>query len=177
MLCVNRMTGERVIIRVPNGPMITIAIVRVGKGKRVRLGIDAPASISVDREEIDTAKRNEAAPAPQTESATRSMVKLWRAMGEPMHLTDDSLIRQAAEKINELTRENATLNLQLTAEREAKLLLADEVVDWGVSVQTEYRPPNSFYDWSQNIGIDVRKNALATAAIEQAKSRKEPAHG
>lgn len=108
MLCLNRMAGQRVIMRVPNGPVITILIDKI-KGTRVRLMIDAPQIVTVDREEIDASKGNEVIPRPDKESGTRSITRLWKAMGEPMHLTDDSLIRQAAVQINALKSEIAAI--------------------------------------------------------------------
>lgn len=113
MLCVNRAAGERVIMRVPNGPVISVIVMRVGSGQRVRLGVEAPDFVAVDREEIDLAKGNELVSQPGKQTETRSMVRLWKAMDEPMHLTNDALIRQAAIRINDLKLELASLKARL----------------------------------------------------------------
>jgi carbon storage regulator len=66
MLILTRRVGETVMI----GEDVAITVLRV-KGNQVRLGVDAPKSVSVQREEIYQRMQNEAAPttegAPDTE--------------------------------------------------------------------------------------------------------------
>ena len=59
MLVLTRKPGEQVII---NGN-IRITVVSVGPG-RVKIGIDAPADVKIDREEIHTRKQDEILPTP-----------------------------------------------------------------------------------------------------------------
>jgi carbon storage regulator len=47
MLCFDRMLDERILI----GDDIVITVVRI-KGRKVRIGIDAPREIRVDRQEV-----------------------------------------------------------------------------------------------------------------------------
>lgn len=59
MLVLTRKAGEQVII---NGN-IRISVVSVGPG-RVKIGIDAPSDVKIDREEVHTKKQDEALPTP-----------------------------------------------------------------------------------------------------------------
>lgn len=54
MLVLSRFAGEKIII----GGGITIMIVEV-RGDKVRVGIDAPRTTSIDREEVFAAKQKE----------------------------------------------------------------------------------------------------------------------
>jgi len=57
MLVLTRLTGQRIVLS--GGPLsspITVKVVDVRDGCRVRLGIEAPAEIDVDREEIHLLK-------------------------------------------------------------------------------------------------------------------------
>lgn len=60
MLVLTRKTGEQLVI----ADNITITIVEVGPG-RVKIGIDAPSDVRVDRKEIHDRKQAEA-PVPST---------------------------------------------------------------------------------------------------------------
>lgn len=51
MLIVTRCEGEDVLIDVPGVPTITVRLVEVAGG-RVRVGVDAPADVSVMRREL-----------------------------------------------------------------------------------------------------------------------------
>lgn len=56
MLCLSRKTNEAIII---NGN-IRVVVVEV-RGDKVRLGIEAPRDVVVDREEVHNERRREAA--------------------------------------------------------------------------------------------------------------------
>lgn len=59
MLALQRHPGESVIIELPSGELIEIQVVRfVGVKDRVRLGIEAPPHIKVDRAEVFLHKQN-----------------------------------------------------------------------------------------------------------------------
>lgn len=62
MLVLTRKAGEQVII---NGN-IRITVVSVGPG-RVKIGIDAPADVKIDREEVHAKKADEVLPTPAME--------------------------------------------------------------------------------------------------------------
>ena len=51
MLYLSREQNQRLILTLPDGRTITVVVCEMDRG-RVRLGIDAPADIIVDREEI-----------------------------------------------------------------------------------------------------------------------------
>ena len=55
MLVLNRKIGERIVI----GDGIVVTVVKV-QGKQVRIGIEAPASVSIRRQELPP--RDESAP-------------------------------------------------------------------------------------------------------------------
>lgn len=54
MLILTRRPGENIII----GDNVTISVLGI-KGNQIRIGIDAPANVSVDREEIHLRKKEE----------------------------------------------------------------------------------------------------------------------
>lgn len=56
MLCLSRKVNEKLVIRTPSGECIRVLVVRV-EGHKVKLGVEADCSVSVDREEIDRRKR------------------------------------------------------------------------------------------------------------------------
>ena len=64
MLVLTRKPGEQVII---NGN-IRISVVSVGPG-RVKIGIDAPSDVKIDREEVHSKKQDEPLPAPAMKPA------------------------------------------------------------------------------------------------------------
>jgi carbon storage regulator len=64
MLILTRRVGETVMI----GEDIAITVLRV-KGNQVRLGVDAPKTVSVQREEIYQRMQNEAAPQADADQA------------------------------------------------------------------------------------------------------------
>lgn len=55
MLILTRCIGESVII----GDDISVAVMDVKKGTQVRIGINAPRDLSIDREEVRERKRTE----------------------------------------------------------------------------------------------------------------------
>lgn len=59
MLVLTRKPGETIVI----GDNIRLTVVALGPG-RVKLGIEAPATVKIDREEIHTRKQTEDEPAP-----------------------------------------------------------------------------------------------------------------
>ena len=65
MLILTRRVGESVVI----GTEVTVTVLRV-KGNQVRLGVDAPKSVSVQREEIFHRIKHEGFEAPQAEEIT-----------------------------------------------------------------------------------------------------------
>ena len=67
MLILTRRLGERILI----GDDVTVTVLRV-KGNQVRLGVNAPKSISVQREEIFHRIKHESADASQPETTPTS---------------------------------------------------------------------------------------------------------
>jgi carbon storage regulator len=65
VLILTRRIGEAVMI----GDEVTVTVLRV-KGNQVRLGVNAPKSVSVQREEIFHRIKHENAQAPKTEETT-----------------------------------------------------------------------------------------------------------
>jgi carbon storage regulator len=65
VLILTRRIGETVMI----GDEVTVTVLRV-KGNQVRLGVNAPKSVSVQREEIFHRIAHEGADAPQAEETT-----------------------------------------------------------------------------------------------------------
>ena len=65
VLILTRRIGETVMI----GDEVTVTVLRV-KGNQVRLGVNAPKSVSVQREEIFHRIKHEGAEAPQVEETT-----------------------------------------------------------------------------------------------------------
>jgi carbon storage regulator CsrA len=65
VLILTRRIGETVMI----GDDITVTVLRV-KGNQVRLGVNAPKSVSVQREEIFHRIKHEGVEAPQAEETT-----------------------------------------------------------------------------------------------------------
>lgn len=59
MLVLTRKTGEQIII----ADNIRLTVISVGPG-RVKIGIEAPPTVKVDRQEIHEKKKFETAPAP-----------------------------------------------------------------------------------------------------------------
>lgn len=55
MLVLSRQVDETIIIRTTDGP-IKITLVDI-RGSKARIGVDAPKSVRVDREEIDRLKQ------------------------------------------------------------------------------------------------------------------------
>ena len=51
MLILTRRPGETLIIELPTGERITVTVLEV-KGNQVRIGTDAPADVSIVREEL-----------------------------------------------------------------------------------------------------------------------------
>lgn len=51
MLVLTRMPGERIIVRLEDGREVILAVMELGRG-RVRLGVIAPDTIGIFREEI-----------------------------------------------------------------------------------------------------------------------------
>ncbi len=70
MLVLTRKAGEQVIIQ----GNIRITVVSVGPG-RVKIGIDAPADVKIDREEIHVRKQDEVVPAAVVAPAPVPVVK------------------------------------------------------------------------------------------------------
>jgi len=58
MLVLTRRTGEEIVI----GDVIRVTVVEV-KGNKVRLGVTAPASVRVDRQEVHDRRMQFAAPS------------------------------------------------------------------------------------------------------------------
>ena len=53
MLCLTRRTAESIIIRVPGCDPIVVKVLSSHEGRAI-IGIEAPANVRADREEIDT---------------------------------------------------------------------------------------------------------------------------
>jgi carbon storage regulator len=66
MLVLARMIDERIFI----GPDIILTVVSIGGGQ-VRIGVDAPKSVRVDREEVRKAVDREARAAERERQASR----------------------------------------------------------------------------------------------------------
>jgi carbon storage regulator len=52
VLILKRKVGEQIIIRVPDGPEISIVITDIEPRKAVRVGVKAPRNVSVHRGEV-----------------------------------------------------------------------------------------------------------------------------
>ena len=59
MLCLNRYPGERILITLPDGRQIALAVLAITPWGKVRLGIEAPRDIEVWREELDQQARQQ----------------------------------------------------------------------------------------------------------------------
>lgn len=67
MLVLERKLDQRIVLTLPDGSLVTIAVVEIRSGPRgefgkVRLGIEAPTEVGIDREEIHLRKRRDAGP-------------------------------------------------------------------------------------------------------------------
>lgn len=67
MLVLTRKIGEQIII----GDNVRVTVVSVGPG-RVKIGIEAPPSVSVDRQEVYEKKRDERPVGPPAPTATEA---------------------------------------------------------------------------------------------------------
>ena len=56
MLILARKPGENLIITTASGEEIKISVRRKSRGEQIHLGIDAPRSVTVDREEVHLRK-------------------------------------------------------------------------------------------------------------------------
>jgi carbon storage regulator len=56
MLILARKPGERLILTTSTGEVIKISVRRKSHGEQIQLGIDAPRSVTVDREEVHLRK-------------------------------------------------------------------------------------------------------------------------
>ncbi len=56
MLVLTRQRDEAIEITTPDGVLIVVSVVDI-RGDKIRLGISAPRSTSIDREEVAQAKR------------------------------------------------------------------------------------------------------------------------
>ena len=73
MLILSRKVQQKIIITLPTGEEIVIGIGGIDPlAGTVKVGIDAPRSITVDREEIHQAKMMEQAECPQPTRITKS---------------------------------------------------------------------------------------------------------
>lgn len=60
MLVLARRKSERIILRTPDGTVIVVTAVEIrGQAGKVKIGIDAPPEVMVDREEIYIKKLEE----------------------------------------------------------------------------------------------------------------------
>jgi carbon storage regulator len=51
MLVLSRKCQQRIVVRVPRATTVVIAVVEI-KGDKVRIGVEAPAECTVNREEV-----------------------------------------------------------------------------------------------------------------------------
>ncbi len=51
MLVLTRKVGEKIVLDHPDG-LITVVLVEIGGSGKVRLGFDAPDTVSIDRKEV-----------------------------------------------------------------------------------------------------------------------------
>jgi len=58
MLILTRRPGETLVMKTESGELINVTVLGV-KANQVRIGVDAPQSVSVDREEIYLKKQAE----------------------------------------------------------------------------------------------------------------------
>ena len=58
MLILTRRPGETIVATTGTGERIEITVLRMGPGQ-ARIGVHAPSSVTIDREEIDERKRQE----------------------------------------------------------------------------------------------------------------------
>jgi carbon storage regulator CsrA len=61
MLVLTRRVNEVIRIQTASGDVIRVSVAEVQRGGKVRLGIEADASVIIDREEVAVAKRDAAA--------------------------------------------------------------------------------------------------------------------
>lgn len=96
MLILTRNVGQRLIITTPSGETIAVQIM-TSRGT-VKVGIDAPKSITVDREEIHERKKSEdrEAPAPSMASA------IVRAVVDPRRDPTKRVTREEARTVGAL---------------------------------------------------------------------------
>lgn len=58
MLVLSRFKGEKIIIQVPGAGPVEVVVADIHpEAKRVRLGVQAPSSVVIDRAEVHEAKR------------------------------------------------------------------------------------------------------------------------
>lgn len=59
MLCLTRQDGQAIVLTTSNGERIVVQVVKIRRGKyvAVRLGVEADRSVTIDRLEVDAAKR------------------------------------------------------------------------------------------------------------------------
>jgi|SRR5579883_2441209 len=69
MLVLTRKPGEQIII----GDAIRITVVSIGHG-RVKIGVEAPSNVSIDRQEVHDRKAQEAAGPAEGEAEPRPVV-------------------------------------------------------------------------------------------------------
>lgn len=68
MLVLSRKKDESIYITIPTGEIITLTVVEI-RGDKVRLGINADASVTIDREEVYHAKLRNPEGKPNTDGS------------------------------------------------------------------------------------------------------------
>lgn len=59
MLCLTRQDGQAIVLTTASGERIVVQVVKVRRGKfvAVKLGVECDRSVTIDRLEVDAAKR------------------------------------------------------------------------------------------------------------------------
>jgi carbon storage regulator CsrA len=123
MVVVNRRPGEIIVIQLPTGKLIEVAVVSLGPDQ-VRLGVDAPKGVSVLPAELlgGCARRKQKSqrPGPSGRWLSRSTQWVNRAL-EANHVwsydfafdqTDDGCQLKCLKVVDELTREGLAIEVE-----------------------------------------------------------------
>ena len=55
MLVLSRVVGEKIIVTHPDGDQMTITLVEIWRGRKLKIGVTAPRSWTVHRDEVQRA--------------------------------------------------------------------------------------------------------------------------
>jgi len=127
MLILDRRRGQRLVVSLPHGALVEVAVLSTRRG-RCRLAVSAPPGIPVDRGELPRSKRRGPALGERTLARLRSGARLVRA-----GLTATEASRQLA------LPDDCLAQLQRLHPDAWQQALRDARVDW----ELDRRPPNT----------------------------------